>query len=130
MKPSTGRQVKHIVNPSDAVAEAEDMVERFHGRKPKGTLEIIETEKYDDTLPVMAQLLELNIMCPDGKAYVPIEFCRMGGRAPSLPLNEMIQVCHTLDNQNIVFKGGNQKLNLEILGRYLKEQFTGKRGLV
>lgn len=115
MKAHTGRKIKQIRNPDDTLIEAQEMVRKFHGREPKDITEIIETEEYDDTLPVLGQLLDLNIMLANGKAYIPIVFCRMDGKKPKQPLDQMIQVCCDAKKKNIYFKGGNQFLDISKL---------------
>jgi hypothetical protein len=115
---NTGRKVRQIRNPDVATSEAQESVRKFHGREPKGITEIIETEEYDDTLPVLGQLLELNIMTCDGKAFVPIVFCKMDGKKPKMPLEQMIQVCADKVGEgdetghNLYFKSGNQCLDM------------------
>ena len=116
-KPNTGRKIRQVKNPDDAMRQAEDMVRRFHGREPREVISIIETDSYDDTLPVYGQLLELNIMTDDGKAYVPIVFARMNGNKPSLALPEMVQVCGDVGGHNLYFKDGDQFLNMEKLAK-------------
>ncbi len=112
-----GRKIKQIKNPDDTLAEAQDMVRRFHGREPKGITEIIERETYDDTLPILGQLLELNISIDRGKAYIPIVFCKMDGKFPKQNLEEMIQVCGDSGGRNIHFKDGDQFLNIDKLAK-------------
>jgi len=111
-QPNKGRKGK---NPGKALAEAEDMVRRFHGREPKGDLHIKEVEQYDKELPVLGQLLELKIMTANGTKYVPIIFARMKGKKPDCPLDEMVQVCSDLKGKNIYFKGGDQELDIQKL---------------
>ena len=113
----TGRKIKQIRNPDTALYEAEEMVRKFHGREPKHITEIIERETYDDTLPVYGQLLELNISTDDGKGYVPIVFCKMNGKFPKLPLEEMVQVCGDVGGRNLYFKDGDQFLDIEKLAK-------------
>jgi hypothetical protein len=130
IKANTGRKIKQVKNPDDTLREAKEAVEKFHGRAAKRVRKVIEVEKFPDTLPVLGQLLELNIMTEDGESYVPIVFCQMHGISPKMNLDDMVQVCHTLDKKNIVFSGGNQELDLEKLGRSLKVEFDDNHGLV
>lgn len=121
-----GKRIKHIKNPDLAMQEAQDMVKRFHGRGARGVIDIVETDEYDDTLPVLGQLLELNIMIDEGRAFVPIVFCKMQGKFPKMPLEDMIQVCCGVDGKNIYFKGGDQELDIgELASKGVYQELEG-----
>ena len=42
-----GRKIKQIRNPSEAYEEAEEVVRKFHGREPRGSIDLNEEEEYE-----------------------------------------------------------------------------------
>lgn len=127
-----GRKIKQIKNPSEAMQEAEEVVRKFHGREPRGIIEIEEQEEYDDDLGVLGQLMQLGILKDNGSAFVPIRFCKLATDGkPQLELEDMIQVATNADGRPIYFKGGNQDLDLEKLQKQgLATGRESKKGLV
>lgn len=125
----TGRKIKNIRNPSESMQEAEEMVRKFHGREPRGVIELTEEEEYEDDLGILGQLMELNILKGNGKSFVPIRFCKLAGDGkPDLELEDMIQLAAN-DKRPIYFKGGDQRLDLDRLEKVGLElgQVEGKK---
>jgi hypothetical protein len=114
-----------IRNPDDSVREYEDMVERFHGRAPRGEIEIVEEEEYDDYGAVLGQLIEMMIMCPDERHGVPITFSKTD-KLDTSRLDQYVQVVSDAKGKNIRFVGGNQDIDLAKLARYGLIEETGK----
>lgn len=127
-----GRKIKQIRNPSEAYAEAEEVVRKFHGREPRGTIDIDETEEYESELGVLGQLMELNILKDKGNSFVPIRFCKLANDGkPQLELEDMIQLATNIEGRPIYFKGGNQELDLQGLRKHgLAMGKESKKGLV
>lgn len=130
--PKTGRRIKQIRNPSEAMQESEEMVRKFHGREPRQVLEYLEEEKYEKDLGVLGQLLELNILKDSGKSFIPIRFCKIAGDGkPALKLDDMVQVCCDGKGEQIYFKSGEQFLDLEALQKHgLGEEKLRGKGLI
>ncbi len=127
-----GKKIKHIKNPSEAFAEAEEVVRKFHGREPRGTIKIDEEEEYEDELGVLGQLMELNILKDNGKQFVPIVFCKLAGDGkPKLELEDMVQLATNASGRPIYFKGGDQELDLQKLrAQGLATGLESKKGFV
>ena len=127
-----GRKIKQIRNPSEAFAEAEEVVRKFHGREPRGTIEIDEEEEYEDELGVLGQLMELNILKDNGKQFVPIVFSKLAGDGkPKGELEDMVQLATNAGGRPIYFKGGDQELDLlKLRAQGLATGVESKKGFV
>lgn len=132
-KAREGRRIKHTRNPEDTFEEASNLSSRFHGREPRDIYDILENEEYDSDLAVLGCLLELNIVKPNGKSYIPISFApnKHGEYTKESVENGLgVFVCSDPKGTNIYFKDGNQELDLSKLydkGLYQGEASFGKQ---
>lgn len=89
-------------NPSD-MESAEQMSSKWHGRKPKNVTEIVEEERYTETVAELADLEELGFLDSEG------EMCNIVFKRDRPKLV-------AIDDENLEFIGGDQKLDLPQIG--------------
>lgn len=92
---------KLAMNPSP-LAEAERIVEQFHGREARGDFEVTETEVYDEVGGILGYLSRLGILDLAGTHQTPISF----HYDPDTPEDNILVVA--TDENNIEFVGGDQ----------------------
>lgn len=109
-------------NPED-ISAAEDLTTKFHGRPPKETIEITESESYDSDLAMLGELTELEILSEDSEDVIPISFSR------DTP-EDCIRLCSTPNGRQLEFVGGDQSLDLEEFEEAGLQLETGKRQVV
>lgn len=83
--------------------EAEDLSEKWHGRAPKQTSEVVEIETYEEDLAELADLEELGILTQDLSQY----FISFKKDRPKLCAE---------DEDNLIFVGGDQKICTDDVG--------------
>lgn len=107
-------------NPSND-SQAKEMSEKFHGRPSTNLSEAYETETYDENLAGLGELVEFEILQPDGKSVIPISW----QDSPKRPI-----VCCDGNGENIELVGGDQGLDLDELDIPSVEMETNKREIV
>ena len=104
---------------------AEGLTKKFHGREPKETIEITESESYDSDLAMLGELTELEILSEDAEDVIPISF----SHDTDTP-EDTIRLCSTPNGRQLEFVGGDQSLDLEEFEEAGLQLETGKRNVV
>lgn len=92
-------------NPGDLQA-AEELAEKFHGRRPIEEFEVQESEYYTDEGAVLGYLVELRILDESGTAETPISFTW-----DEMKPKTNILVISNAQGTNIEFIGGDQDID-------------------
>jgi hypothetical protein len=115
-------------NPFDTETEeseekASKLSRSFHGRDNREIEEIEEIESYDENLAQLGYLVELEILTKDEKEVIPITFdYERDGEG------DTIKLCSSPDGRNLLFIGGNQRLDILEIGVEADWEIeTGKR---
>lgn len=109
---ATVRSLAH--NPGE-LERAEKLTKAFHGRSPRETFEIIETEYFDEFGSVLGYLEELCILDPDDDDYgtpISFPFSEERGESANGPDNpDTVLVVSNPEGTNIEFVGGDQDID-------------------
>ena len=105
----------YVVGRADSETNARKVAEGFHGRKSRGVTDIGEEYRYPKNLAELGKLVELMVMDEERKYSVPIMFNRNR-------VNETVLVTSTSDREQIVFVGGDQKLDWKKVLRELDRE--------
>lgn len=100
-------------NPGE-LQRAEELAEAFHGRPPRETIEVLETEHYDEYGSILGYLEELTILMEDEDFGQPIQFpySEQRGKSKNGPDNQdTVLAVSNPKGTNIEFIGGDQDIN-------------------
>lgn len=98
-----GKKVKKFKKNPATQEDAAELSEKWHGRDARESVEVEEIENYDEDLAELADLEELGIITPDLSCF-SIKFNK-----------DRPKVC-AVDEHNIEFVGGDQKIDVEATG--------------
>lgn len=97
--------VRKLAGNPDERAAAERLAERFHGRPAQGEFDVLERETYDQYGSVLGYLVELWILCEDGRHATPIRF----PYDTDQPQDNILLISNT-KGTNIELVGGDQRI--------------------
>lgn len=103
-----------IVGKKSKAEMAKAVASGFHGRDVREVYDVVEIDKYPSNLAEMGILLDLAVIVPGGDSdVVPVVFSEQDYPKPGDKCN--VKVCATPDRRQIVFKGGDQEIDVEEL---------------
>lgn len=104
--PSLGDMLGHFGIGSSGAGGAQNLTEGFHGRPVRDVIDVEEREEYDEHGAILGYLIELEVLTPDGRHQIPINFAY--DRAGMQP--ETVFLVGNAARNQILFIGGDQDI--------------------